>query len=271
MPFTLFLAYAAYSPILFLYVPEHWCRPDPALSNRLLDWTEDQILEITSPKERDEGSGVVRRSRCHRYDVDFSKVVTPGRNSSDSFGFPQMKSFQITHEKTKLFFLSYQLSLSEILGFQPNETTPTAKCSFGMGYNFTGYFTTAATDVSEYGTFKYIFESLGFPFWECINIYPIVVLLQMDWVCDDAWRGAFTQSLFYVGGVVGTLFFGYTADRLGRVWTVLASNAVLGATGLATPFCSTFASFSAVRFAMGISHVTFFAVFLLLGEKNLRK
>ena len=28
----------------------------------------------------------------------------------------------------------------------------------------------------------------------------------MDWVCDDAWRGAFTQSLFYVGGVVGTLF-----------------------------------------------------------------
>ncbi len=91
----------------------------------------------------------------------------------------------------------------------------------------------------------------------------------MDWVCEDAWRGAFTQSLFYVGGVVGTLFFGYTADRLGRVWTVLASNAVLGATGLATPFCSTFASFSAVRFAMGISHVTFFAVFLLLGEENL--
>ncbi len=104
MPFTLFLAYAAYSPILFLYVPEHWCRPDPALSNRLLDWTEDQILEITSPKERDEGSGVVRRSRCQRYDVDFSKVVIPGRNSSDSFGFPQMKSFQITHGKTKLFF-----------------------------------------------------------------------------------------------------------------------------------------------------------------------
>ena len=40
----------------------------------------------------------------------------------------------------------------------------------------------------------------------------------MNWVCDDAWRPAFTQSLFYAGGIVGTLFFGYTADRLGRVW-----------------------------------------------------
>ncbi len=89
----------------------------------------------------------------------------------------------------------------------------------------------------------------------------------MDWVCGDAWRAALTQSLFYAGGVVGTLFFGYTADRFGRVRTVLASNALMGASGLATPFCADFASFCAVRFAMGLSHVTFFATFLLLGGR----
>ena len=53
-----------------------------------------------------------------------------------------------------------------------------------------------------------------------------------------------------------------------QVWTVLASNAVLGAAGLATPFCKDFASFSAARFIMGLSHVTFFAVFLMLGERR---
>ena len=30
-PFTLFLSYVAYSPILINFTPEHWCAPDPQL------------------------------------------------------------------------------------------------------------------------------------------------------------------------------------------------------------------------------------------------
>ena len=38
----------------------------------------------------------------------------------------------------------------------------------------------------------------------------------MNWVCDDAWKGSFSQSLFNVGAAIGTLLFGYISDHFGR-------------------------------------------------------
>ena len=32
-----------------------------------------------------------------------------------------------------------------------------------------------------------------------------ILLFQMDWVCDDDWRGPFSQSMFSLGGIAGTL------------------------------------------------------------------
>ena len=40
-----------------------------------------------------------------------------------------------------------------------------------------------------------------------LNGHP-VIYLQMDWVCGDAWRGPFTQSMAFLGAVVGALVFG---------------------------------------------------------------
>ena len=58
----------------------------------------------------------------------------------------------------------------------------------------------------------------------------------MDWVCDDSWRPAAAQSIFFVGAIVGTVIFGYTADRYGRYWTFMASNFVVLITGLGKYF-----------------------------------
>ena len=35
----------------------------------------------------------------------------------------------------------------------------------------------------------------------------------MNWVCDDAWKPATGNSIFYVGGMIGTILFGAMADR----------------------------------------------------------
>ena len=48
-----------------------------------------------------------------------------------------------------------------------------------------------------------------------LNGHP-VIYLQMDWVCGDAWRGPFTQSMAFLGAVVGALVFGSMADHFGR-------------------------------------------------------
>ena len=48
----------------------------------------------------------------------------------------------------------------------------------------------------------------------------------MDWVCDDAWIGPFTQAMFYVGAAIGAIVFGYVSDIYGRYPTFVASNVV---------------------------------------------
>jgi MFS family permease len=46
----------------------------------------------------------------------------------------------------------------------------------------------------------------------------------MDWVCDDAWKGPFTQAVFTMGSVVGCLIFGVASDKFGRMPGVEFNN-----------------------------------------------
>ncbi|XP_059092270.1 organic cation transporter 1-like [Tigriopus californicus] len=92
--------------------------------------------------------------------------------------------------------------------------------------------------------------------------------MQMNWVCDESWKPAFTQSMFFFGGIIGTLFFGYAADHFGRLWALYSANGLLLVTGLATPFCQNFVAFTVIRFLMGLTHTTFFSVFFLLTLEN---
>ena len=48
----------------------------------------------------------------------------------------------------------------------------------------------------------------------------------MDWICDDAWIGPFTQAMFFVGAAIGAIVFGYVSDIYGRYPTFVASNVV---------------------------------------------
>ncbi len=88
----------------------------------------------------------------------------------------------------------------------------------------------------------------------------------MNWVCEDAWKGPFSQSVFYLGGVVGTLFFGVLADRVGRFPAFFSSSALIFIAGMATPFCTDFYSFTVIRFIMGLTYDSAFSTFYLLGN-----
>ncbi len=71
--------------------------------------------------------------------------------------------------------------------------------------------------------------------------------MQRDWVCGADWKGPFSQSVFYLGAVLGTLLFGWVGDNYGRMPALYASNLVLMVTGLVTPLCTEFISFTFIR------------------------
>ena len=93
-----------------------------------------------------------------------------------------------------------------------------------------------------------------------------MILFQFDWVCTDSWKPAFTQSIFYVGAIVGTLGFGWVSDHYGRYTSFIASNCIVLVSGIATPFAFSFESFLIARFVMGLSFMTFFLSMFMLCE-----
>ena len=90
--------------------------------------------------------------------------------------------------------------------------------------------------------------------------------MQFDWVCDDSWKPQTSQSIYFAGAVVGTMFFGWMLDHYGRVWTLMISTLNVLVTGIATPFVDGFVTFAVFRFLMGLSYPTFFMCIYMLSK-----
>ena len=93
-----------------------------------------------------------------------------------------------------------------------------------------------------------------------------VLFAQMDWVCDNAWRGPFTQTMFFLGALFGNLIFGIVSDKLGRYTTFFITNVINLVFGIAISYCNDFVTFSVVRFFSGLPYMTFFNTIYILGK-----
>ena len=91
------------------------------------------------------------------------------------------------------------------------------------------------------------------------------VTVEFDWVCEQAWIPALSQTIFFLGAIPGMLFFGWLSDTIGRLPTIMCSNVLAGVTGVLTPFVTGHLSFLALRFAMGLAYNTFFTTPYILG------
>jgi len=89
---------------------------------------------------------------------------------------------------------------------------------------------------------------------------------DLNWVCDDSWIPAFSQSIFFIGAVPGMLFFGWLSDHYGRIPAILSSNLVALVSGIAIPFVTEYVAFCVLRFMMGLAFNSFFTI--PLGEQS---
>ena len=99
----------------------------------------------------------------------------------------------------------------------------------------------------------------------------IASFFQFNWVCDEAWKPNFSQSMYFAGAIIGTLMFGWILDHFGRFWTLMASNVNIMIMGIATPFASDFVSFTVIRFLTGFSYPTFFMCIYMLSRYILQE
>jgi len=117
---------------------------------------------------------------------------------------------------------------TEEFELEPNPSWPVVSCSAGWEYDIENYHRTVVSD--------------------------------FDWVCEQAWVPSFSQAIFFVGAIPGTLGFGYISDNYGRIPATIAANLLAMISGLATTLVSGHITYIIARLFMGFSYNMFFSV-----------
>ncbi|XP_027213389.2 organic cation transporter protein-like [Penaeus vannamei] len=150
----------------------------------------------------------------------------------------ELKALTIPRHHNGRDFLScsrYDVNFTQVVESNlswPDPTWPVTSCTDGWTYNFSLY-------------------------------YPTITS-ELDWVCDEDWRPALAQSLFFVGSMVGSPSLGWAADAWGRLPIIVFSNLLGAVAGIASAFSSSFVMFAALRFIVGLTYEQHYIIAYIL-------
>ena len=108
--------------------------------------------------------------------------------------------------------------------------------------------------------------------WEYIaEQYHVSLTMEQDWVCDQAWIPALSQSLFFIGAIPGMIFFGWFSDTRGRVQAIILSNFICLITAMVTLMVNplmvnNYVYFFLLRFFQGVAYTSFYSLAFVYGD-----
>ncbi|TNN50433.1 Solute carrier family 22 member 7 [Liparis tanakae] len=83
------------------------------------------------------------------------------------------------------------------------------------------------------------------------STFATTLTTEWDLVCDRKSLVQTTNSIFFLGVMIGAVTFGFLCDKYGRKKTLLASYVISGACGFASAFANSYVAFTALRFITG--------------------
>ncbi|CAG9855191.1 unnamed protein product [Phyllotreta striolata] len=125
----------------------------------------------------------------------------------------------------------------DVVYLQNNDTHISEPCVSGWKYNNT--------------------QSFGF----------IGIIQELNWVCNDDWKPALGQSVFFIGSVIGSLVLGVIADIIGRLHVLVIANSLAFVGNISTILSKDVATFAISRFLAGLATDTnFFMMYIIVME-----
>ncbi|XP_052750909.1 organic cation transporter protein-like [Galleria mellonella] len=87
--------------------------------------------------------------------------------------------------------------------------------------------------------------------YEYFSIFESSIISEWGLICERAWLANFTQTMYMFGVLVGSVMFGFIADRYGRRPGITTAALLQLCCSAAVPFCPNYWTFTAIRFILG--------------------
>ncbi|XP_023954324.1 organic cation transporter-like protein isoform X2 [Bicyclus anynana] len=85
------------------------------------------------------------------------------------------------------------------------------------------------------------------------SLFTNTIIMQWDLICDKKWLTSFTQTLFQLGTLLGSVLFGMASDRFGRKKPLLVAVVLQVSSGITAAYMPDYWTFTFIRLLVGMS------------------